>query len=220
MAVAHIDFWFTMGSTYSYLSVMRLAEVERSTGIRFRWRPFDLLVILEEMKHVPFADKPAKSAYMWRDIGRRAAMYGIRASLPAPYPAKQSIVANLVASVGMREGWGVEFVRAAYRRWLQLGQETGSEPNVSESLREIGLEPERIIAAANTAEAKANLMAETGVARSLGIFGSPTFVVGREPFWGDDRLDDAISWYRHGYVRRTVDTSDTLDFPEPDSLGG
>ena len=89
------------------------------------------------MKHVPFADKPRKSAYMWRDIDRRAAMYGIPVSLPAPYPAKQSIVANLVASVGMREGWGIDFVRAAYRRWLQLGQETGSEPNVSGSLRDI-----------------------------------------------------------------------------------
>ena len=63
MATNHIDFWFTMGSSYSYLSVMRLLEVERSTGIRFDWRPFHLLVILQEMKHVPFADKPAKSAY-------------------------------------------------------------------------------------------------------------------------------------------------------------
>ena len=53
-----------MGSTYSYLSVSRLADVERSTGVTFRWRPFQLLIILQEMKHVPFADKPTKSAYM------------------------------------------------------------------------------------------------------------------------------------------------------------
>src|SRR5262249_18955658 len=86
------DFWFTMGSTYSYLSVMRLRERD---GITFRWRPFHLLIILQEMNHVPFADKPAKMAYMWRDVGRRAEMYGIPAKLPAPYPAKQSIVANL-----------------------------------------------------------------------------------------------------------------------------
>jgi len=136
MAADHIDFWFTMGSTY--LSVMRLAKLEQSSSIKFRWRPFHLLVILQEMKHVPFADKPAKCAYMWRDIERRAAMYGIP-FLPAPYPAKRSIVANLIASVGMRQGWGVDFVRAAYRRWFQLGQETGSEPNISESLRDIGL---------------------------------------------------------------------------------
>jgi 2-hydroxychromene-2-carboxylate isomerase len=201
MSASHIDFWFTMGSSYSYLSVMRLPELERSTGIRFNWRPFHLLTILQEMKHVPFADKPAKSAYMWRDIERRAGMYAIPASLPAPYPAKQSLKANLVAMVGMRQGWGKDFVRAAYRRWLQLGQETGSEPNLSESLRDIGQDPQAVLASANSGDTEAALSAETGIARELGIFGSPTFVVERELFWGDDRLDDAISWHRHGRVK-------------------
>ncbi len=202
MSADDIDFWFTMGSTYSYLCVMRLGEIERAGGIRFRWRPFHLLVILQEMKHVPFADKPTKSAYMWRDIERRAAMYGIPASLPAPYPAKQSVIANLAAIVGMREGWGEDFVRAAYRRWFQLGQETGSEPNISESLRDIGQDPARVLPLIEAPEAKDALMAETSIARDLGIFGSPTFVVGRELFWGDDRLEDAIGWHRHGRVPR------------------
>ena len=202
MASTPIDFWFTMGSTYSFLSVMRLPELQRATEISFRWRPFHLLVILQEMKHVPFADKPAKSAYMWRDIERRAAMYGIAAQLPAPYPAKQSVVANLIATVGMREGWGADYARAAYRRWFQLGQETGSEPNVSQSLLDIGQEPARVLALARSEDAKAALTAETDAAREMGIFGSPTFAVDRELFWGDDRLEDAISWYRSGHVRR------------------
>ena len=202
MTGTQIDFWFTMGSTYSYLSVMRLAELEASTGISFRWRPFHLLIILQEMKHIPFADKPAKSAYMWRDIERRAAMYDIQVNLPAPYPAKQSVLANLVAIVGMRESWGADYVGAAYRRWFQLGQETGSEPNVSESLRDIGQDPVRVLALANSVDANAALAAETNAARELGIFGSPTFTVGRELFWGDDRLEDAISWCRFGHVKR------------------
>jgi 2-hydroxychromene-2-carboxylate isomerase len=202
MAQGPIDFWFTMGSTYSYLSVMRLADVERASGISFRWRPFHLLLILQEMKHVPFADKPTKCRYMWRDIERRAAMYGFTGKFPAPYPAKQSVAANLVAIVGMREGWGADFVRAAYRHWFQEGAETGSEPNLSLSLRDIGQDPARVLALANTAETNDRLLAETEGARQLGIFGSPTFAVGSEIFWGDDRIDDAISWYRHGQVRR------------------
>ncbi len=200
MSGNQIDFWFTMGSTYSYLSVMRLAELERSKGISFRWRPFHLLVILQEMKHVPFADKPAKAAYMWRDIERRAAIYDIPVTVPAPYPAKKSVTANLVATIGMREDWGPDYVRAAYRRWFQLGQETGSEPNVSGSLRDVGQEPARVIALANSDDTKAALTAETNAARELGIFGSPTFTIGRELFWGDDRLEDAISWYQSGRV--------------------
>jgi 2-hydroxychromene-2-carboxylate isomerase len=203
MAEGQIDFWFTMGSTYSYLSVMRLADVESFHGVRFRWRPFHLLLILQEMKHVPFADKPTKTNYMWRDIERRAAMYGLPLKLPAPYPVKQSITANLVAIVGMREGWGADFVRAAYRRWMQLGEETGSEPNVSSSLRDIGQEPGRVMALTNAQAANDALSGETETARQLGIFGSPTFAVGRELFWGDDRLGDAVSWLKHGAVRRT-----------------
>lgn len=230
-----IDFWFTTGSTYSYLSVMRLGGLERSSGIKFRWRPFHLLSILQDMNHVPFADKPAKSAYMWRDIERRAAMYGLPAVLPAPYPVKQSIMANRVALVGMQQGWGADFVRAAYRRWFQLGEEPGSEPNLSESLRDIGQDPQAVLAVANAAETTAALLAETDIAKALGIFGSPTFAVGRELFWGDDRLDDAISWYRHGRLRGAADASKATrdsprapvyghetgrDVPEPDSLGG
>jgi 2-hydroxychromene-2-carboxylate isomerase len=54
---------------------------------------------------------------------------------------------------------------------------------------------------ANAADTKNALMAETDVARDLGIFGSPTFAIGRELFWGDDRLEDAISWHKHGCVQ-------------------
>jgi len=202
MAEGQIDFWFTMGSTYSFLSVMRLVDVERAHSVTFRWRPFHLLLILQEMKHIPFADKPAKSQYMWRDIERRAAMYGLAAKLPAPYPVKHSVAANLVATVGMREGWGPDFVRAAYRRWFEKAEETGSEPNLSSSLRDIGQDPGRVLALANAKEANDLLLDETETAQQLGIFGSPTFTIGREIFWGDDRLDDAIAWFRHDGVHR------------------
>jgi 2-hydroxychromene-2-carboxylate isomerase len=194
-AKSEIDFWFTMGSTYTYLTVMRLPEVQRESDVEFRWRPFHLLTILQEMKHVPFADKPAKARYMWRDIERRAEMYQIPVRVPAPYPIKQSIVANRVAIVGLQEGWGEDFVRAAYRRWFQLGQESGSEPNLSESIRDVGQSPERVLKHAGADQIDRVLESETSEARRLGIFGSPTFVVGNELFWGDDRLTDAISWY-------------------------
>lgn len=131
---------------------------------------------------------------MWRDIERRAAMYGIPARLPAPYPIANSERANLVAIVGMREGWGAEYVRAAYRHWFQSGLENGSEANIAASLHEVGQEPGRVLKLAESDDTKTALIAETNAARELGIFGSPTFVVERELFWGDDRLQDALDW--------------------------
>ena len=105
----------------------------------------------------------------------------------------------------------------------RIGQETGSEPNVSESLRDIGQEPQSVLALANAADAASALTEETNVARKLGIFGSPTFVVGHELFWGDDRLDDAIGWHREGRLKSSAHDSlaaTSRDIPEPDSLGG
>ena len=82
--MAPIDFWFSIGSTYSYLTIARLAEVERATGIPFRWRPFSVRAIMIEMDNIPFAKKPLKAAYMWRDLERRASMHGLVANFPVP----------------------------------------------------------------------------------------------------------------------------------------
>ncbi|WP_029032417.1 2-hydroxychromene-2-carboxylate isomerase [Salinarimonas rosea] len=193
-----IDFWLTLGSTYTFLTVMRLPDLAGASGVRFRWRPFSLRAILAETRHVPFADKPAKTAYMWRDIERRAKVHGFQISLPAPYPVPNTVLANRLALVGLDEGWGEPFVREAYRRWFELGDAMGSEPNVSESLRAAGQDPERALARANSDEIERRLDDETDAARAAGVFGSPTFAVGRELFWGDDRLEDAILFAMRG----------------------
>jgi 2-hydroxychromene-2-carboxylate isomerase len=195
-----IDFWFSIGSTYTCLTVLRLPAYAEAHGITFAWRPFNVRTILIEQNNIPFANKPVKAAYMWRDIARRAGKYGLSLTLPAPYPLEHLPLANQVALLGMQEGWGKEYVVATYRRWFQLGQPAGSEPNLSESLREIGQDPERVVAAARSEAIERALAEETELARSIGVFGAPSFVVDGEVFWGDDRLDDAVSWARHGRV--------------------
>lgn len=193
-----IDFWYSIGSTYSYLTVMRLPRLAEETGAAFRWRPFDVRAIMVEQDNVPFLDKPVKAAYMWRDIERRAAMYGLAPRLPAPYPLPELPFANRIAVLGAREGWAAAYTRAAYRRWFEAGQRPGEEPNLSGSLAEIGQDPARVLAEARTDRAAAALADATEEADSLGVFGSPSFAVDGEVFWGDDRLDDALAWARRG----------------------
>jgi 2-hydroxychromene-2-carboxylate isomerase len=195
-----IDFWFSIGSTYTYLTVMRLPSIEASSGVRFVWRPFNVRTIMVEQNNIPFAKKPVKLAYMWRDIERRAGKYGLPVSVPAPYPLANLALANQVALLGVREGWGREYVIETYRLWFQKGDPAGSEPNLLESLRRIGQEPARVLDLAESPDIEQALEAETTAARDLGVFGAPTFDVDGELFWGDDRLDDAISWRLHGRI--------------------
>lgn len=198
MTAESIDFWFSMGSAHSYLTVMRLPELARQSGIAFRWRPFSVRALMQEQNNSPFHGKPARIAYMWRDIERRAALHGLPVSLPAPWPLQALDLANRVAVLGAREGWCAAYVRASYRRWFQRGQEPGMEPNLSDSLREICQDPARVRIAAGEERTGEAYRAATDEARALGLFGAPSFVVGREVFWGDDRLEDAIAWARQG----------------------
>jgi 2-hydroxychromene-2-carboxylate isomerase len=202
MSDGTIDFWFSTGSTYTYLTVSRLEKVAHADGVRFNWRPFSVRAIMREQNNIPFANKPIKSQYMWRDIERRAAMYGLEARVPTPYPLKEFDLANRLAVLGLAEGWGKAYIVASYRRWFVDGREPGLEPNLSASLAEVGQETSRTVDRARGDDVTKAYDAATDEARRLGIFGSPTFVVDGELFWGDDRLDDALCWLRHGSLRK------------------
>lgn len=192
-----IEFWFSIGSLYTFLSVMRFDRVEDTTDVRFVWRPFRIRTIMQEMNNLPAA-QPKKLAYAFRDVHRRSAMYGFAFEGEPPYPLRNSDLANRVAVVGAREGWCADYVRATYRRWFVEHQECGAEPNLSDSLREIGEDPRHVLTLAEADETTRAYEAATDEARALGIFGAPTFVTRGEVFWGDDRLDDAVIWHEHG----------------------
>ena len=192
-----VDFWFSIGSMYTFLTVMRIDRVEDTSDIRFVWRPFSVRAIMIEMDNRPMS-KPKKLEYMWRDLHRRAEMYGFAFEGEAPYPLKNFDLANRVALVGAHEGWCADYVRATYRRWFVEHQECGMEPNLSDSLLEIGEDPRRVIPLAQSEEIAREYDGATEQARRLGIFGAPSFVARGEVFWGDDRLEDAVTWAQRG----------------------
>ena len=190
----HIDFFLSLASTYTYLAVNRAEAHAEKAGIALRWRPFSVRTIMTEQNNKPFAGKPVKMAYMWRDLERRARRHGVAFESIPPYPVDAAGLANRVATVAAVEGWCPEFAKASYRGWFLEKGDPGDVENVSRALLRIGRDAGAIIARANSPEIHARLAAETDAARSLGIFGSPTFVCGTELFWGDDRLEEAIEW--------------------------
>ena len=196
-----IDFWFSIGSTYTYLTVMRIADVARRRGVEVHWRPFDVRAIMRERQYMPFPEGTAKTAYMWRDVERRAAMYGIAWSAIPPYTIADLAFANRIALIAAREGWCPGYVTAAYRRWFLEGADPSLAENATANLREVGHDPARVLALAAGDEVIQALQGETAEARALGIFGSPLFATAGEIFWGDDRLEDAIAWHLNGTLK-------------------
>jgi 2-hydroxychromene-2-carboxylate isomerase len=191
---AQLDFFFFYGSIHTYLSVMRIEILTSPARIGIRWRPFNLRKILIEQNNTSFAKNQVRLNYNWRDIERRAARLGIPFAGPAPYPVDPDLLALRVGTLAAAEGWCAEYSKATFRAWFLERKASGLPDNIAAVLAALGKPSSEIIVRATTHAIDARLEAETDAARQLGIFGSPTFVVGTELFWGDDRLEEAVAY--------------------------
>jgi len=189
-----LDFFFFYGSTYTYLTVMRIEQAAARAGVEARWRPFNVREIMLEQNNIPFRDKPVKMSYMWRDVERRANGYGIPFARIPTYPVDPESLGNRVGVLAAMEGWCPEYTKAAYRAWFLEDKPPGDPEHLPSILSALGKDPEAVVSRADSQEIRDTYEAETDVARKMGIFGSPTFAVGDEIFWGDDRLEDALEW--------------------------
>ena len=193
--MSNIDFYFSIGSTYTYLSVTRILDVEKKNSVKFNWKPFSVRIIMNEMNNHPFPpDKKNKVDYMWRDIERRAEGYGFFAKTPVPYPLTEFDLANKLAILGLKEEWGIDYVRLTYKRWFQDRKEPATEPNISKIFQELKIDQKKAMEDVMKDEIENQYQLNTNNARDNKVFGSPTFIVNKEIFWGDDRMEDSIFW--------------------------
>ena len=201
MSTANLEFWYEFGSTYSYLSAARIEGVAATAGVPVLWEPFLLGPIFAEQgwDDSPFNIYPAKGRYMWRDVERQCARYGIPFARPSRFPRNGLLAARVACLAGATsERWLPEFVRAVFRANFAEDREIGEAAEVRSILDSIGQPAGRIVEQAEAPENKARLRQQTRRAGELGIFGAPSFVVGGELFWGNDRLEDALAWASSG----------------------
>ena len=186
--------WLSIGSTYTYLTALRLEQVIAKHDVDILVKPISIRSIMREMDNSPFPpSKPEKVRYMWRDIERRAAVYGLPApKVPAPYPLEHFDHANLFGVVMAEQGLYIDYLQATYTSWFLHGHEAGGAKNLRFCCSKLQLDYEALLAAANSPEVRQVYDSNTEQARQFGIFGAPSFSIGDEIFWGDDRLEDAI----------------------------
>ena len=91
-----------------------------------------------------------------------------------------------------------EYTKATYSLWFEQGQFCGGDPNLSASIEQAGQDPGRVLSEASSEAIVTALHSATEEAMDLGVFGAPTFVVGKELFWGNDRMEDAVCWANTG----------------------
>lgn len=195
--IAMIEFWFELASSYSYPAAMRVDDAARLAGVSVRWRPFLLGPLFANQGHgtSPFVQFPLKGRYMWRDVERVCAAQGLAFRRPSAFP-RTSVLGSRIACAFQDEDWAPDFVRRLYRANFAEDRDIGAAAVVEDCLRAAGQDAAARIAAVQAPPLKDRLRQQTEYAATLGLFGAPSFRVGDELFWGNDRLDDALAWAR------------------------
>jgi 2-hydroxychromene-2-carboxylate isomerase len=109
----------------------------------------------------------------------------------------ERLKAARLALAGVREGWTPSFTRAVFAANYAEQKDISEEATLRAILSALDVDAEAALAAANTPENKDALRRQTEEAASRGLFGAPSFTIGDELFWCNDRLESALAWAKH-----------------------
>lgn len=184
-----IDFYWEVGSTNSYFALHLLRPIAERHGASICYIPINLGHVFRHHDYVLMEEPAAKIANRIRDLERWAERYDLPFRLPTIFPIKTSRA--LRGAIAMRN-WGKEvaFIDAIFAAYWERDdasiQHYAGLRGIAESM---GVDPDAFEAAAESDECRASLIGATDGALARGVFGAPTMVIGREIFWGKDRMD-------------------------------
>ena len=196
---APIEFYFDFSSPYGYLAARRIEGVVEAYDREILWKPFLLGALFKTTGAQPLLDIPMKGDYARLDLARSARRYNAPFVLPEKFPFMS--VAACRAFYWLNESdpkVARALIEALYDTAFGAGQSIAEATEVAAVAKNLGHDPEEVLAALQEPRIKDLLRREVEAAIAKGVFGSPYIIVDGEPFWGSDRLDDIALWLKSG----------------------
>jgi 2-hydroxychromene-2-carboxylate isomerase len=187
MAERTIEFFWDVGSPYTYLASTRIEQVADACKARVHWRPFLLGGVFRETGNRPPLETPAKLNYMIDDLKTWAAHYRMAFRFPSVFPIN-SLLPMRAAMAADLLGRGKDFAGALMRAFWTEGKDPGQPETLQGIAQSVGLDGQRVVRMTQDEAIKEGLKKNTAEAVARGAFGAPTFFVGKKMFWGHDRL--------------------------------
>lgn len=183
-----LEYFFDYVSPFAYLADTQLPALAARTGAEIVYRPFFLGGVMQAAKNSPPITVPNKGRYMFTEIQRWAGRYGVPAN-PNPHFPVNTLTAMRVAVAALDEPRFADLHRALFRGVWVDGQNLADDAVLGGVIDAAGLDGAALLARTRDAAVKDTLRRNSEEAVERGAFGAPTFFVGEEMFWGNDRLD-------------------------------
>ena len=185
-----VEFFFDVGSPNAYFAYRRLPEIAARHHASIGWRPMLLGGVFKATGNRSPIEVPAKARWLRDDLQRSAEYHGIEFRRNPHFPV--NTLAIMRGAVGLQRGDDQEaftrYLNAAFQAMWVDGRDLADPQVISRLVVEVGLDPEGFQAMIAAPEVKAELKTRTEDAVARGVFGAPTFIVGEDLFFGQDRM--------------------------------
>ena len=185
-----IEHFFDFGSPTSYLAYTQLPKLAADTGAELVWRPMLLGGVFKATGNASPVTVPAKGRWMNHDIAAWARRYGVPFAFNPHFPI--NTLTLMRGAVGLQMRQPADFMRyldTVYRAMWGTPRNLGDAEVLGATLAEAGFDAAAFTALVGDPQVKARLVANTEEAVARGVFGAPTTFVGKQMFFGQDRLD-------------------------------
>lgn len=194
MKSVKVEFLFDFGSPNAYLCHKVIPLIEVRTGAVFEYVPILLGGLFKLANNrapgEAFAGIPNKQAYDRLEITRFVARHSLSRYKPNPFFPVNTLKIMRGACAAQRLGCVERYVDVVFTAMWEDGKNMDDVPAITATLAASGLDSEKIMALSQDSEVKAMLLRNTQSAHDHGAFGSPSFLIGRELWFGKDRLRD------------------------------
>ena len=185
-----VDFYYGLGSRYSYLASTQLERIEAEAGCRFAWHPLKSGALMELRGGHPFHGEPASGQYEWPyrqdDAEAWAEYYGVPYREPVDFLVDPEFLA-LASTAAKRLGAVVAYSRRLFEAIFVEGRVI-AEGDLIGFAADVGLDAAAFRTHLDDPATSDMHQAALQEAHCRGAFGVPTFFVGKRLFWGNDRL--------------------------------
>jgi 2-hydroxychromene-2-carboxylate isomerase len=188
-----VEFFYSIGSRYSYLSATQLGRLTAETECVVEWLPINSVRLLAERGYSPFEHADTlrgqyEPAYRERDARRWSELYNVPFKEPRGRIELEPELWALAATAGKRLGRGAELSLALFDALFGGAVERLDAAECVRRAEGIGLAKSRFEHELRAPETRAALEQTMRRAHQSGVFGVPTFALGDEQYWGNDRL--------------------------------
>ena len=192
--MARVEFHFDFGSPNAYLAHLIVAEIERRTGTKFEYVPILLGGVFKLTNNQSPVEKMAgiknRLPYEQLEMQRFIRRHGITRFTFNPFFPVNTLLIMRGAVAAQFDGLFERYVDAMFRHMWAEPKDMDDPEVVRAALEQSGFDAAALLARTREPEVKDRLLKNTLASVERGTFGSPTFFVGNEIFFGKDRLRD------------------------------